>query len=147
MVDRARAIFRIISLRAVSFLETYQFPECSRSNASLIFSSEKWCVINSSRSNSFDRYSSTSFGTLCFDFHPPNALPFHTRPVTNWNGLVLISCPAAATPIITDVPQPLWQDSNAALWKEFFTKRSFLLLFFSTIITFVYKTKKKSAVP
>ena len=38
---------------------------------------------------------------------PPNAVPFQVRPVTSWNGLVEISCPAPATPIITDVPQPL----------------------------------------
>lgn len=46
---------------------------------------------------------------------PPNAVPFHVRPVTSWKGLVEISWPAAATPIITDTPQPLWQASNAAL--------------------------------
>lgn len=45
---------------------------------------------------------------------PPNAVPFHVRPVTSWKGLVEISCPAGATPIITDVPQPLWHDSSAA---------------------------------
>lgn len=44
---------------------------------------------------------------------PPKADPFHVLPVTNWNGRVEISCPAAATPIIIDVPQPLWQASNA----------------------------------
>lgn len=112
-----------IRLRHKKILLTYQLPECSNVKPSLIFSNGRLCVMNSSRSNSFDRYSSTNFGTLCFDFHPPNAVPFHTRPVTNWNGLVLISCPAAATPTITDVPHPLWQDSNAALWKsEIFVK-------------------------
>jgi hypothetical protein len=30
------------------------------------------------------------------------------------DGRVLISCPAAATPMITDSPQPLWQHSSAA---------------------------------
>lgn len=99
----------------VQLSNAYQFPECSTSKPSLILSNGRLCVINSSSINSFDRYCSTNFGTLCFDFHPPNAVPFHTRPVTNWNGLVLISWPAAATPIITDVPHPLWQDSNAAL--------------------------------
>lgn len=46
----------------------------------------------------------------------PKAVPFQVRPVTSWNGRVEISWPAAATPTITEVPQPLWQDSNAALW-------------------------------
>ena len=44
---------------------------------------------------------------------PPNAVPFHTRPVTSWNGRVVISCPAPATPMITDTPQPRWQHSSA----------------------------------
>jgi len=38
---------------------------------------------------------------------PPNAVPFQTLPVTSWKGLVDISCPAPATPMITDVPHPL----------------------------------------
>lgn len=38
---------------------------------------------------------------------PPNAVPFHVRPVTSWKGRVEISWPAAATPIMTLVPQPL----------------------------------------
>jgi hypothetical protein len=33
--------------------------------------------------------------------------PFQTLPVTNWNGLVEISCPAPATPITIDCPRPL----------------------------------------
>ena len=36
------------------------------------------------------------------------------RPVTSWNGRVLISWPAPATPMITDSPQPLWAHSRAA---------------------------------
>src|SRR5690606_41081481 len=44
---------------------------------------------------------------------PPNAVPFHTRPVTSWNGRVLISWPAPATPMITETPQPRWQHSSA----------------------------------
>lgn len=90
-------------------------PECNKSKPSFIFSKGRVCVINSSSINDFDIYSFTNLGTLSLDFQPPNAVPFHTRPVTNWNGRVLISWPAAATPTITDVPQPLWQDSNAAL--------------------------------
>lgn len=90
-------------------------PECNKSKPSFILSKGRVCVINSSSTNDFDIYSFTNLGTLSLDFQPPNAVPFHTRPVTNWNGRVLISWPAAATPTITDVPQPLWQDSNAAL--------------------------------
>ena len=44
---------------------------------------------------------------------PPNAVPFQTRPVTSWNGLVAISLPDSATPITTETPQPRWQASNA----------------------------------
>ena len=59
---------------------------------------------------------------------PPKAVPFHTRPVTSWNGLVDISWPAAATPMITDTPQPLWQLSNAALLKPKIKHNQLLLL-------------------
>ena len=54
---------------------------------------------------------------------PPNAVPFQTLPVTNWNGRVEISkqhhnycndiitkcppAPAEATPIMVDTPHPL----------------------------------------
>lgn len=44
---------------------------------------------------------------------PPKADPFHVRPVTNWNGRVDISFPAAATPIMQDTPQPLCAASSA----------------------------------
>src|SRR3546814_20424880 len=44
---------------------------------------------------------------------PPKAVPSHLRPVTSWNGRVLISCPAPATPMITDWPQPRCAHSNA----------------------------------
>jgi hypothetical protein len=50
-----------------------------------------------------------------FELIPPKAVPFQTRPVTNWKGRVEISWPEAATPITTETPQPRWQDSNAAL--------------------------------
>ena len=33
------------------------------------------------------------------DLNPPKAVPFQDLPVTNWNGLVEISCPAGATPM------------------------------------------------
>lgn len=46
--------------------------------------------------------------------HPPNAVPFHTRPVTSWKGRVAISLPDAATPITTDSPQPRCAHSSAA---------------------------------
>ena len=36
-------------------------------------------------------------------------------PVTSWNGLVWISFPEAATPMMTDCPQPLCVHSNACL--------------------------------
>jgi len=49
------------------------------------------------------------------DFQPPSAVPFHWRPVTSWKGRVLISCPAAATPITTLWPHPLCAHSSAAL--------------------------------
>src|SRR5580704_2343442 len=45
---------------------------------------------------------------------PPNAVPFHTRPVTSWNGRVAISAPAGATPMTIDWPQPRWHASSAA---------------------------------
>jgi hypothetical protein len=44
---------------------------------------------------------------------PPKALPRQFRPVTSWNGRVAISWPAPATPMMTLVPQPLWQHSSA----------------------------------
>lgn len=46
--------------------------------------------------------------------YPPNAVPVQARPVTSWKGRVLISCPAAATPITTDWPQPRCAHSSAA---------------------------------
>eukprot|EP00962_Isochrysis_galbana_P038265 scaffold13577_cov135-Isochrysis_galbana.AAC.1 len=52
--------------------------------------------------------------TCGLDFHPPNAVPFQVRPVTNWKGRVEISCPAAATPMTTEVPQPRCEHSSAA---------------------------------
>ncbi len=58
-------------------------------------------------------YQSTILGTSVRPRAPPNAEPFHTRPVTNWKGRVLISAPASATPIIMLCPQPLWQHSKA----------------------------------
>ena len=40
-------------------------------------------------------YQSTIFGTSVRPRAPPNAEPFQSRPVTSWNGRVLISWPAA----------------------------------------------------
>ena len=37
--------------------------------------------------------------TSVLDLNPPNAHPFHCRPVTSWNGRVAISWPAGATPV------------------------------------------------
>ena len=98
------------------------FPACIRSNPSLILSNPMLWVINSSTISSFFRYLSTSIGTESLLLYPPNAVPFHTRPVTSWNGLVAISVPAGATPIITDTPQPLCADSRAALCQYTHTK-------------------------
>lgn len=89
-------------------------PSCIKSNDSLIDSKGMRCVMNSSISNSLFKYRSTNFGTLSTLFQPPNAVPFHVRPVTSWNGRVLISVPEAATPTMTDTPQPLAADSRAA---------------------------------
>ena len=58
-------------------------------------------------------YQSTIFGTSVRPFAPPNAVPRHTRPVTSWNGRVLISCPLPATPMMMLSPHPLWQHSSA----------------------------------
>lgn len=52
------------------------------------------------------KYFSTSHGTWLRLLKPPKAVPFQTRPVTSWNGRVEISCPEAATPTMTEVPQP-----------------------------------------
>jgi hypothetical protein len=37
---------------------------------------------------------------------PPKAVPFQTRPITNWKGFVEISWPEAATPITPAIPHP-----------------------------------------
>ena len=58
-------------------------------------------------------YQSTIFGTSERPDAPPNAVPRQIRPVTNWNGRVLISAPAGATPIIMLSPQPLCAASRA----------------------------------
>ena len=91
-------------------------PPSQTLNASLISSSGKLNVMNSSTMIFFCMYFCTSLGTASRDFQPPNAEPFHTRPVTSWKGRVEISWPAAATPRIVDTPQPLWHDSRAARW-------------------------------
>jgi hypothetical protein len=39
--------------------------------------------------------------------------PSSRGPVTSWNGRVLISWPASATPMMIDWPQPRWQASSA----------------------------------
>ena len=95
------------------FFRTYLFPSCIKSNAELISSIGMVCEMNSSIFRLFFMYFSTSFGTESRLLNPPNAVPFQVRPVTSWNGRVLISWPAPATPTITLVPHPLWQASNA----------------------------------
>ena len=71
------------------------------------------CVISGSMAILPSMYQSTIFGTSVRPRAPPKAEPFQTRPVTSWNGRVAISWPAAATPMITLWPQPLWQHSSA----------------------------------
>jgi hypothetical protein len=58
-------------------------------------------------------YQSTIFGTSVRPRAPPKAVPFHTLPVTSWNGRVAISWPDSATPMMMDWPQPRWQHSSA----------------------------------
>ena len=90
-------------------------PACSKSKASLICSNFMRCVMYLSRFalSPPDMTFSTSFGTATRLLYPPKAVPYQVRPVTSWNGLVEISVPAAATPTMTDVPQPFLQHSSA----------------------------------
>ena len=81
-------------------------PSCIRSKPLLISSSASLGVIIGSISILPARYQSTIFGTSVRPRAPPNAVPFQTRPVTSWNGRVEISCPAPATPMMIDWPQP-----------------------------------------
>ena len=53
-------------------------------------------VTNSSTLREPERYFSTIPGSCVLPFTPPNALPFHTRPVTSWKGRVAISSPMLA---------------------------------------------------
>ena len=53
------------------------------------------CVIIRSISIFLSMYQSTILGTSVRPRAPPKAVPFHTRPVTSWNGLVAISAPRA----------------------------------------------------
>ena len=88
-------------------------PACIRSNPLLISSSVRtWVIIGSIAILPFI-YQSTIFGTSVRPLAPPNAVPFHTRPVTSWNGRVEISLPASATPMMMLSPQPRWQHSSA----------------------------------
>ena len=71
--------------------ERIDLPSCIKSKASLILSSGMVWVIRSSMLIFFSMYQSTIFGTSVRPLAPPNAVPFHTRPVTSWNGRVAIS--------------------------------------------------------
>src|SRR5689334_20301591 len=93
--------------------ERIDSPRFIRSKPSLIWSSDRWWVIRSSMLILFSMYQSTMRGTSVRPRAPPKAEPFHTRPVTSWNGRVAISWPAPATPMMTLTPQPLWQHSSA----------------------------------
>eukprot|EP01041_Mallomonas_annulata_P017821 gene17822-36461_t len=71
-------------------------PRFIKSKPSLIWSSRSLWVMRSSMLILPSMYQSTIFGTSVRPRAPPKAEPFHTRPVTSWNGRVEISCPAAA---------------------------------------------------
>lgn len=135
----------------------YHFPAWSKSNASLIWSNGILCEMNESSGNVPSIASLTSFGTLSrlfqpemfreewktrfyTDLIPPKAVPFHVRPVTNWNGRVFISWPLAATPTITLTPQPI-------LFQEKWKSRLFLffqLTFMSTFKSSTLIERKKT---
>src|SRR3546814_134704 len=88
-------------------------PACIRSKPWLMSSNLRTWVIIGSMAIRPSIYQSTIVGTSVRPRAPPNAVPFHTRPVTRWNGRVAISLPASATPMTTLVPQPRW-DQGAA---------------------------------
>src|SRR3569623_1653251 len=90
-----------------------RFAAFHQIESSLMRSRGSVCVIKSSMLSLPSIYQSTIFGTSVRPRAPPKAEPFQTRPVTSWNGRVLISSPEAATPIMIDCPQPLWQHSSA----------------------------------
>mmetsp|Transcript_16402 Transcript_16402/g.18241 ORF Transcript_16402/g.18241 Transcript_16402/m.18241 type:complete len:213 (+) Transcript_16402:3-641(+) len=71
-------------------------------------------VTNSSSLRMPSIYFWTRPGSSVRPLVPPKAEPRQLRPVTSWKGRVEISFPAPATPMITLVPQPLWQHSSAA---------------------------------
>src|SRR4029078_10368660 len=75
-------------------------PECIRSKARVMSVSGITWVIIGSISILPSMYQSTIFGTSVRPLAPPNAVPRHDRPVTSWNGRVLISVPAGATPMM-----------------------------------------------
>ncbi len=89
-------------------------PECMRSKPLLISSSFRIWVIIGSISILPSIYQSTIPGTSVRPRAPPKAVPFHTRPVTSWNGRVSITAPAGATPMMIDWPQPRWVHSSAS---------------------------------
>src|SRR5437870_3529668 len=64
-------------------------PSCIRSKPWLMSASLSLCVIRSSMLILPSMYQSTIFGTSRRPLAPPNAVPFHTRPVTSWNGRAL----------------------------------------------------------
>src|SRR5882672_3674338 len=82
-------------------------PFFIRSKPSLMRSSGSVCVIRSSILILPSMYQSTIFGTSVRPRAPPNAEPFQTRPVTSWKGLVAISAPAGATPMMIDIAHAL----------------------------------------
>jgi hypothetical protein len=88
-------------------------PACIKSKPLLISSSFRMWVIIGSIEMRPSIYQSTIVGTSVRPRAPPNAVPFHTRPVTSWNGRVAISLPDSATPMTTLVPHPRCAHSSA----------------------------------
>src|ERR1051325_3618918 len=88
-------------------------PACIRSKAVLISARGMVWVIIGSISILPCMYQSTMRGTSVRPRAPPNAVPFHTRPVTNCNGWGAICVAGGATPMTIDWPQPRWHASRA----------------------------------
>ena len=94
---RSRMRLPITEVRPGQYVTTARIdvPACIRSKPSLMRSSGSTCVIRSSMLILPSMYQSTIFGTSVRPRAPPNAVPFHTRPVTSWNGRVLDLLPGA----------------------------------------------------
>src|ERR1700722_10688584 len=109
------AVLRNQAQRAHEYTTTLRIdsPECIRSNALLMSASGIRCVMRSSMLILPFMYQSTIFGTSVRPRAPPKAVPFQTRPVTSWNGRVLVFLSAPATPTTPATPRPRLQHSSA----------------------------------